>query len=396
MSGTLGNAGRTGAAALGRGARQTGRSRGAATQGTDDAIRPFRWRDGERLVCFGRGAVAGAQELLEAEGLLPYVLLTGSHGATASTTLAVAARLVVVVPPVPVPQAASAVAPILELGEERPAIVAIGGGRVIDAAKALAAALGLEVAAVPTSLSGAEMTAGHRPLADGRGVGPKRPRLVVNDAALSASQPPTALAASAMNALGHAMEALYGPGANPVTTAAAVRGAALIAAHLEAAAGGTVSEAAGGTVSEAAGHAITEERERLALGGLLSGYALGGTGAGLHHVLCQTIVRLTGGAHAHVNAVMLPHTLRFMLARQQEALAPLVRVLAPRGDDAAAVRVIEHLAALSGATRLEQLGVGGAELPAIAARALERPELRHLSAPPTIPELLALLEAASR
>ena len=360
----------------------------------DDDARPFRWRDGERLVCFGRGIAAEAPDRLAAEGLLPYVLLTGSHGVDATAALAAEARSVIVVAPVPVPEAASTIERGFEIGAgERLAIVALGGGRVIDTAKALAAAHRLEVAAVPTTLSGAEMTAGHRSLADGRGGGPKRPRLVVNDAALSASQPPAALAASAMNAFGHAMEAFYGPGANPVTTAAALRGASLIAAHLEAVAGRT----AGRTADQADGGRVDgEERERLALGGLLSGYALGGTGAGLHHVLCQTVVRLTGGSHAQVNAVMAPHTFRFMLTRQREALAPLVRALAPGEDDAAAVGVVERLAALSGTTRLGQLGVTDAELPAIAARALERPELRRMSPPPTISELLALLTTAVR
>ena len=167
--------------------------------------------------------------------MTPFVLLTGARGLPAATAPLSAARAVVQVPPGPVPESASAAEPlVLGAGDGLP-LVALGGGRVIDAAKALASAHGLEVAAIPTTLSGAEMTAGHRPLADGRGGAPKRPRLVVNDPALSASLPLPDLAASAMNALGHAMEAFYGPGADPVTTTAATRAARLIAGHLEAA-----------------------------------------------------------------------------------------------------------------------------------------------------------------
>ena len=45
-------------------------------------------------------------------------------------------------------------------------LVALGGGRVIDVAKALAAAdPPRRVAAIPTTLSGAEMTAVHRHVA---------------------------------------------------------------------------------------------------------------------------------------------------------------------------------------------------------------------------------------
>ena len=56
-----------------------------------------------------------------------------------------------------------------------------------------------------------------------------RPSLVVADPLLMASQPATELAASAMNALAHGMEALYTPLANPVAERAALRGAELIA-----------------------------------------------------------------------------------------------------------------------------------------------------------------------
>ena len=68
------------------------------------------------------------------------------------------AYLVAEVPPGPVPDAAAAVR---ERVNDRP-LVALGGGRVIDAAKAIAGADGLPVAAIPATLSGAEMTPFHR------------------------------------------------------------------------------------------------------------------------------------------------------------------------------------------------------------------------------------------
>ncbi|MEA2143955.1 MAG: maleylacetate reductase, partial [Solirubrobacteraceae bacterium] len=94
-------------------------------------------------------------------------------------------------------------------------IVALGGGRVVDTAKALAAAREPAprphgrppVAAIPTTLSAAEMTAIHRRAAGADASLPGvRPAIVVNDPALSASQPPAELAASAANALAHAAE----------------------------------------------------------------------------------------------------------------------------------------------------------------------------------------------
>ena len=59
-------------------------------------------------------------------------------------------------------------------------LVALGGGRVVDVAKALAAARGADAAAIPTTLSAAEMTRGHR---HARGVDPATPRVRAADRA---------------------------------------------------------------------------------------------------------------------------------------------------------------------------------------------------------------------
>ncbi|HMK92913.1 MAG TPA: iron-containing alcohol dehydrogenase [Thermoleophilia bacterium] len=345
----------------------------------------FSWRDDERLVRFGRGAAGELAALLQDEGLVPLLALAGRSGSDALARLTGAngvAAPIVHVPTGPVPDAAAAVE--REFDRQRSsgpaALVALGGGRVIDVSKTLAAAYGLEVVAVPTTLSGAEMSAGHRPMADGRGGRPLRPRLVVNDPSLSASLPLPGLAASAMNALGHAVEAFYGPRADQAATVAARRAAGLIASGL-------------GRV--AAEPAASRGRDELALGALLAGYAIARAGLGLHHVVCQTVVRMTGASHAQVNAVLLPHTTRFMLAREPDRLRPLVVTLVDRDEPDAAADGLARLAALSGAARLGQLGVTDAELPGIAHAALERPELQRLTPPVTAGDLLALLKAAA-
>ena len=127
--------------------------------------------------------------------------------------------------------------------------------------------------AIPTTLSGAEMTRIHRRAAGADQRAPTvRPRVVVNDPDLSASQPLAELAASALNALGHAVEGPCTPLANPVATLAAHDGARLLARSLR----------------------EQPDREALALGALLAGYVIDSTGYGLHHVLSQTLVRLAG------------------------------------------------------------------------------------------------------
>jgi alcohol dehydrogenase class IV len=252
--------------------------------------------------------------------------------------------------------------------------VALGGGRVIDVAKALAAAHGegSRVAAIPTTLSGAEMTRVHR---HARGVPAETPRVrpsvVVNDPGLSASQPEADLAASALNALGHAAEAPLTTLANPVSTLAALEAARRIGEALTATKAGE------------------DDRDSLALAALLAGYSIDSAGYGLHHVLSQTVVRFGGAGHGPANAVMLPHALRALARRTPEGVQRLGDAL---GGEAPAVAA--DLTARTGATRLRDLGVERSALERCAEEASGRPEL-HLTPPAAdIDELRELYEVA--
>ena len=252
-------------------------------------------------------------------------------------------------------------------------LVALGGGHVIDVAKALAAAdPPRRVAAIPTTLSGAEMTPIHRQAA---GVAPGtpgvRPAIVVNDPALSASQPLAQLAASAANALGHAAEGPLTPLGNPVASLAALEAARLLALGL-----------AGAPASE-------PDRDALALGALLAGYVIGSTAYGLHHVMSQTLVRFGGVGHGAANALMLPVTLEALAGRAPGGLARLGAAL---GDDPAAFAA--KLRAVSGAEPLRNAGMSEEQLTHCAEQAETRPELALTPPPADQAELLALYREA--
>jgi alcohol dehydrogenase class IV len=298
------------------------------------------------------------------------VLLTTRRAAADAPIVAGGAAALLEVPPGGVPEAAASVRD----GVEGRPLVALGGGRVIDAAKGIAGADGLPVAAIPTTLSGAEMTRIHRMptgVHEYRGV---RPSLVIGDARLMSSQPLPEIAASAMNALSHAAEALYTPYANPAADCAALQAASLIAGAL-----------------------ATEEPDRpaLALAGLLAGYAIGSAGLAVLHVLSQTTVRLTGAPHAKVYSILLPHALAFVAVRAPEPLGRLARALGADSDDASrAAPLAAALAARSGVTRLSELGVGWDAFDEIVRVALGRPDLRHTPEPPGSRELRELLERA--
>src|SRR4051812_3120288 len=321
----------------------------------------FTWADGERLIRFGE---PDAAQLLSSRGFDGYALLTTErwHG----HSLGAEADVVAVVGAGPVPEVSAAARP--EVGG-RP-VVALGGGRVIDSAKAIGAADSLPVAAVPTTLSGAELTGFHRLPEGVEGVRLVRPSLVIADPGLMASAPMPQLAASAMNALAHAVEALYTPLANPVASMAALRGASLIASGLN-----------------GEGDPPPKAREELALGALLAGYASGQAGYAVHHVVCQTIVRIGGTPHAETNATMLPHTLRLMRGRAPDEIARVEEALG--GADGAA-----RLALRAGVSGLRALGFDAARVDDVVAAVLPRPELANTPDPPGEAELHEFVEAA--
>ena len=327
----------------------------------------FAWRDGERLIRFGRGEAAGAVATLGGPG---YLLLTTPRAAAALPAVAEAAGAVHEVPAGTVPPLAAAALEWAR-GEREPRIAALGGGRVIDVAKAVAAALGgdARALAIPTTLSGAEMTRGHR---HAEGVDEATPRvrcaLVIADPALSASQPEPELAASALNALGHAAEAPVTTLTNPVATLAAHQAARLIAGAY-----------AGGT----------PDRDALALGAMLAGYGIDSAWYGLHHVLSQTLVRLAGIGHGAANAIMLQHSLGALAWRFPQQMARLGEVL---GEDPQAVAA--RLCALTAATTLGQLGVSGEDLQTCADAAAARAELDLTPPRAERGEILALYEHA--
>jgi maleylacetate reductase len=249
-------------------------------------------------------------------------------------------------------------------------IVALGGGRVIDAAKAIGALERAQrpegVAAIPTTLSGAELTPIHRQLAGTEG-GPIRPSLVICDPEVMASQPLPDLAASAMNALAHACEARWNANGNPITDATAERGARLLSDGLA---------------------PTTPDRDALALGAVQAAHAFGLVGVGVHHVVCQTIVQRLGTPHAATNAVILPHAFALMAMREPAAISALDRAFGT--DSGTRVRAA---AMRAGVTRLRQFGHTLDEYRALVPLMLERAEL---SRTPGVTEhdLLSLVEAA--
>jgi alcohol dehydrogenase class IV len=329
----------------------------------------FLWRDAGRSVAFGTGGTGNAPKLLAEHGMEPFELLSTARHLDAGAGPAAAAVAVHEVPGGAVPEAAAAL--LGSVGS--PNLVALGGGRTIDTAKAIAAVTGARVAAIPTTMSGAEMTGIHRlPAgAESKAKALVRPDLVIADPVAMTSAPEPELRTSSMNALAHGADSLYTPFTNPVSEMTALRGAELIASSLDE-------------------DPAERSRDALALGSILCGYAIDSGMFSLHHVICQTLVRICGSPHAGTNAAILPRAMAFMVSRVPDNLKPLATAINTNPDGIEA-RILELGGNPPG---LGDQGADRSKLDQALESMLMRPELAFTPEPPIRTDLAALIDQA--
>lgn len=237
--------------------------------------------------------------------------------------------------------------------------VAIGGGSTIGLGKALALRHGLPVLAVPTTYAGSEMTPiwgltenSHKQTGRDRAVLPKT---VIYDPELTVTLPVPLSATSGLNAIAHAVEALYAPDASPVVSAMAEHGIRDLAQSLP-------------VVTR--DPADLDARGAALRGAWLCGACLGATTMGLHHKLCHVLGGRLDLPHAATHAVLLPHVAAFNLDAAPTARSALCRAL----DTTTPARALADLAGLLGAPQsLAELGVTAADLPAVVDEVLAHP-----------------------
>ena len=254
----------------------------------------------------------------------------------------------------PVEVTEQALAVLREAGAD--CVVAVGGGSTTGLAKALAARTGVDQVILPTTYAGSEVTPVLGETRDGvkttRSSPDVMPETVLYDVDLSRDLPVPVAVTSAVNALAHAVEALYSPDANPV-----VDGMALDA----------IGRLARGLRGLAAG---SDDREDLLHGAWLAGMCLGAVGMGLHHKLCHAL----GGAfdlpHAPTHTVVLPHAMAYNAAAAPDAMRRVADVL---GAADAPTAVYDLVVTAGGPTSLRELGLAESDLDRAAELAVARP-----------------------
>ena len=237
--------------------------------------------------------------------------------------------------------------------------IAVGGGSTTGLGKALARRTGLPLLAIPTTYAGSEMTSVIGETSDGvktTARDPKvLPRTVLYDIDLTKGLPPLPSAFSGLNAMAHAIEAMYAQNRNPITSLMAEEGCRALMAALPR----IIADPNDDT-----------GREQALFGAWLCGICLQQTEMGLHHKLCHTLGGSFDLPHAETHSVMLAHTLAYNSAYAPEAIERLARAFG-RGDPIG--RIFDLLQALGGPTGLKDLGMPESGIERASELALAKP-----------------------
>ncbi|MCX4767269.1 maleylacetate reductase and hydroxyquinol 1,2-dioxygenase domain-containing protein [Streptomyces sp. NBC_01275] len=228
-------------------------------------------------------------------------------------------------------------------------LVALGGGSTTGLSKALAVRTGLPQVVVATTYAGSEVTPVLGETENGvkttRSSPSILPETVVYDVNLTLGLPVPLTVTSGVNAMAHAVEALYAPQSNPATDALALRSISLLAGALPRIAADPGHPAARAEALEAA---------------WLAGTCLGTVGMALHHKLCHTLGGSFGLPHAETHTVVLPHAMAYNAPSAPEAMRRIADAL---GAADAPTAVYDLVASLGGPLSLRDLGLAQTDLP---------------------------------
>lgn len=245
-------------------------------------------------------------------------------------------------------------------------IVALGGGSTTGLAKALAVRTELPQVILPTTYAGSEVTPVLGETRNGEKITRSAPAIlpgtVIYDVELTLDLPVSMSITSGINALAHAVEALYSPQASPVVDGMALDAIERIARALPAV---------------VAKPSDVDSRADLLHGAWLAGTCLGSVGMGLHHKLCHTLGGSFDLPHAETHTVVLPHAMAYNAPAAPEVME---RIAAALGAPDAPTGVFDLVARVGGPTSLCELGMAEADLAraAILATARSYPNPREL------------------
>ncbi|KAJ6156207.1 hypothetical protein N7497_005092 [Penicillium chrysogenum] len=183
-------------------------------------------------------------------------------------------------------------------------IISIGGGSTIGLGKAISFRVGIPHICIPTTYAGSEMT----PILGETIDGVKRtqsdpkilPSTVIYDVDLTMTLPSAMSATSGINAIAHAVEALYAYNTNPIIDLMAVEGIRALASVLP--------------------QIVKDPSSR-------SARSLALVGMSIHHKLCHTLGGSFNLPHAETHTAVLPHAISYNATVVPTAMKKLAEAL---------------------------------------------------------------------
>jgi alcohol dehydrogenase len=356
---------------------------------------------------------AGAEAVVQAAADAAITAAASASAAAVAAMLTPSAPMLTPSAPLVAPPLPATPPPPAGSAGPRIAVVAVGGGAAIDAAKGIAVAAGnpqrgrdldgrpdfavpaLPIVAVPTTAgTGAETSAlglvtdpaGGRAFYAGHASA--MPAAVILDPDLTVGLSPAVTAGCGVDALTHALESYLSLRPNPWSDGIALQVIRMVAASLPRAVMDGTDLAA---------------RSQLLLAAHLAGVAMASTGLGLCHAIGYSVGARWDIAPGAALAMLLPEVLRFNLPARIERMADVAFALGVGDTHAdtwlnaeAAIGAVTALRADVGLNRLmSDFGITEADFAQIAADTLANEALASTPRPPTTDDIRAILQATA-
>ncbi|WP_265519338.1 maleylacetate reductase [Nitratireductor luteus] len=237
-------------------------------------------------------------------------------------------------------------------------VVSLGGGSTIGLGKAIAYRTDAIQFAVPTTYAGSEVT----PILGQTEQGKKTtlrsnivlPEVVIYDPDLTLGLPVAMSVTSGLNAMAHAIEAIYAQDRNPISSLMAVEGVR--------------------SLRDALPQIVRVPYDRTArglalYGSWLCGTVLGTVGMSLHHKLCHTLGGSFDLPHSETHAILIPHTAAYNELAASDQLAPIANLFGGR----LGAGLWEFAKSIGSPVSLKELGLEEADIERAADVAVQNP-----------------------
>src|SRR5580704_1514871 len=222
-------------------------------------------------------------------------------------------------------------------------LVSVGGGSTIGLGKAVALRTDLPQIVVPTTYAGSEMTPILGETVDGKKSTQRTlkvlPEVVVYDPELTLTLPPDVSVTSGINAVAHAVEAIYAKDRIPLVSLMAEQSIRMLVRSLAR------------ILVEPLDLSV---RSDALYGAWLAGTCLGAVGMSLHHKLCHVLGGTFNLPHSETHTVILPHAIAYNARAEPEVMHTVAKTI---GTEDASLGLYDFTGRLGAKRSLRELGM---------------------------------------